>query len=407
MKKLYTLISLSIILSCAKADYWTQKAPFPGSNRVGPFCFSIGTKGYIGCGYDIMWTPTRSFWQYDQVSNSWTQKADFGDSARVYATGFAIGSYGYAGIGVSPAAGWMQDFHKYDPANNSWAPIDSFPGGGRSEACSFVINNKAYVGTGIGSVAPYIFNDLWEYDPAAGAWTAKAPFPGQARSKAVGVAAGNLGYIVTGFSTSTYFSDLWQYNASADTWTPKSGFTFDPRGGAAGFSLYNKLDLGTGNNKPTTGSNYASKDWWLYDPVTNTWTQKTSFLGSARYETGFFAIGNKGYVCTGANANVQYSDCWEYTPDIPSDVNEIQGSDFGLQVFPNPVKELLAISFPLPGMETIDITITDANGKKVYLLQQAKATGQLAIDLRPFTKGIYFIEVSCAKQKAVKKFVKE
>jgi N-acetylneuraminic acid mutarotase len=410
MKKLFTLLSLSLSLSFSlvKADFWTQKASFPGTNRIGCFSFTIGSKGYWGCGYDTNWTPTRTFWEYDKQFNTWTQKATFPDSARVYATGFSILNKGYAGLGVSPAMGWMEDFWEYDPATNAWSPIADFGGGQRSEACSFVVNNKAYVGTGTGVVAPYTFNDLWEYDPLTNIWTPKASLPGAARIKALGFTAGAYGYIVTGYAATNYFSDLWEYNPVTDSWLQKMNFTGDPRGGAAGVTLYNKIYLGTGNNQPATGSAYASKDWWKYDPLLNQWTPKNSFAGAPRYETGYFAIDNKGFVGIGVKANIQYSDFWEYTGD-PLGVEQIPINNLQFTISPNPANEFIVIRYALAEKENIEICITNARGEKVYLQKPGSRfpAPETKINISKFSQGIYFVDLSNGVEKAVKKFLKE
>ena len=41
----------------------------------------------------------KDFWEYDPAANAWTQKADFGGTARYCAVGFSIGSKGYIGTG--------------------------------------------------------------------------------------------------------------------------------------------------------------------------------------------------------------------------------------------------------------------------------------------------------------------
>ena len=41
----------------------------------------------------------KDFWEYDPIANTWTQKADFGGTARAVAVGFSIGSKGYIGTG--------------------------------------------------------------------------------------------------------------------------------------------------------------------------------------------------------------------------------------------------------------------------------------------------------------------
>ena len=409
MKKLFILFAtylLSLIFYTSKADTWTQKASFAGSNRVGPFSFSIGNFGYIGCGYDTSWSVSQSFWGYDATSNSWTQKADFAGPPRIYATGFAISGMGYAGTGVSPGGGWYPDFWKYDPVANTWTGIADFGGGPRSEACSFVVNNKAYVGTGTGSVAPYTFNDLWEYDPQTNIWTAKTSLPSQERIRAVGFATGTHGYITCGYLGSNYFTELWQYNPVTDAWAQKANYIGDPRGGAAAFELYNQLYIGTGFCHPLAGAPYPSKDLLMYNQTTNLWVQKNSFFGTARYETGFFAVNNKGYIGIGVNQNVQYQDFWEYTPDIPTDVNELQASGLEFSVSPNPAKDLLVIETPNANM---DITIRDVQGRIIYSHQPETRNpkSEIIINVSLFPQGIYFVELSDGIEQQVKKFVKE
>ena len=57
-----------------------------------------------------------------------------------------------------------------------------------------------------------------------------------------------------------------------------------------------------------------TKDFWEYDPSTNTWTQKLDFGGTARHGAVGFAIGNKGYIGTGYNGTSGTKDFWEYNP---------------------------------------------------------------------------------------------
>ena len=83
---------------------------FGGIARKEAVGFAIGTKGYIGTGVGgTIATPAyySDFWEYDSAANTWTQKADFGvnDSpvtpalVRASAVGFAIGTKGYVGTG--------------------------------------------------------------------------------------------------------------------------------------------------------------------------------------------------------------------------------------------------------------------------------------------------------------------
>ncbi|MBI3500696.1 MAG: T9SS type A sorting domain-containing protein [Bacteroidetes bacterium] len=90
---------------------WTQKANFGGTARYLAVGFSIGTKGYIGTGYDYSGSK-QDFWEWDQVTNTWTQKINFSGTARNDAVGFSIGLKGYIGTG-STSSGMTKDFWEY------------------------------------------------------------------------------------------------------------------------------------------------------------------------------------------------------------------------------------------------------------------------------------------------------
>src|SRR5678815_785878 len=99
--KTFTLLIAILFAVCLNNDYaqntWTQKANFGGATRGGAVAFSIGSKGYLGTGYNGAYRI--DFWEYDPAANTWTQKADFGGTVRFYAAYFSIGSKGYLGTG--------------------------------------------------------------------------------------------------------------------------------------------------------------------------------------------------------------------------------------------------------------------------------------------------------------------
>src|SRR5207245_4964031 len=99
---------------------------------------------------------------------------------------------------------------------------------------------------------------------------------------------------------------------STDAWTQKADFGGLPRQHAAGFSIGTKGYIGTGDTHiDDTGD---TKDFWEYDPVTDTWTRKANF-GTARGSAVGFSIGSKGYIGTGSENNITlYNDFWEYDP---------------------------------------------------------------------------------------------
>jgi hypothetical protein len=296
------------------SDTWTQKADFGGTAQYYAVGFSIGDKGYIGTGYDNTYARKRDFWEYDTISDAWTQKVDFGGTARMGAVGFAIGNKGYIGTGFDTTPVIKKDFWEYDPALNAWTQKADFGGTERYQAVGFSIGNKGYIGTGFDGTWT---KDFWEYDPALNAWTQKADFGGAARWNAVGFSIGIKGYIGMGYASDGRSRDFWEYDPALDIWTRKANFGGIAEQRAVGFSIGNKGYIGTGDYY--TGTTMSCRDFWEYNPVSNTWTQKAPFGGSARYYAVGFSIGTKGYIGTGTdNPWSFYRDFWEYDPGASS-----------------------------------------------------------------------------------------
>ena len=327
------LCSINILFNAnmlfAAAGTWIQKANFgwtgteeKGTARVDAVGFNIGDKGYVGTGYDG--SNEKDFWEYDPVADIWTQKADFGGTegtARQAAVGFSIGNKGYLGTGYDGSSG-TKDFWEYDPGENKWTKMADFGGSARYNAAGFSIGNKGYIGTGYDGSTYY--KDLWEYDPSGNSWTQKANLPSiqgfweTERRAAVGFSIGNKGYIGLGvrqgiFTTIT-FQDFYEYNPATEAWLniaslPEgAGARYD----AVGFSIGSKGYVGTGY---LSNSNHYYKDFWEYDPGTNSWTSKADVGGtggSARQAAIGFSVGNKGYIGTGYNGSIFLKDFWEY-----------------------------------------------------------------------------------------------
>jgi hypothetical protein len=86
---------------------------------------------------------------------------------------------------------------------------------------------------------------------------------------------------------------------------------------AVSFSIGNKGYIGTGVFWDESYTYTYYKDLWEYDPITDAWTKKSDFGGTARNGSAGFAIGNKGYIgtgATGAGASFYKKDFWEYEP---------------------------------------------------------------------------------------------
>lgn len=127
---------------------------------------------------------------------------------------------------------------------------------------------------------------------------------------------GAKGYIGTGNNPNTgAYNDFWEYDPVSDTWTQKANVPPVPRLRGVGFAANGKGYIGLGSS-PTTST--MLNDLWEYDPASNSWTQKANFPSWGRFFGVGFAVGTIGYVGLGAdvNANTYASDLWAYNPAI-------------------------------------------------------------------------------------------
>jgi N-acetylneuraminic acid mutarotase len=150
---------------------------------------------------------------------------------------------------------------------------------------------------------------------AQGSWSKKADFPGHERTYEIGFCIGTKCYMGTGvYGTGSpgggppLYKDFWEWDSMTNTWTQKADFFGGARSGAIAFAIGNKGYIACGQK-----SNNTATDLWEYDPLYDTWTQKANLPAVARAYAVAFVIGTKAYVGTGSTqqANV-LQDLWEW-----------------------------------------------------------------------------------------------
>lgn len=142
-------------------------------------------------------------------------------------------------------------------------------------------------------------------------WLGKSTYAGVNYNAFTGFSINDKGYVGGGTGPVVLGTDFWEYDPVSDTWTQKANMP--ARSAGLGFSIGSKgyLCFGIAN---TLGS-LISNQLFEYDPVGNTWIQKANFPGNPRNAAIGFSINNKGYVGTGGdNQGVYYDDFWEYDP---------------------------------------------------------------------------------------------
>ena len=142
----------------------------------------------------------------------------------------------------------------------------------------------------------------------SGIWTQKSNIPME--NAMFGFSIENKGYIGS-------ISDFWEYDPVSNSWSQKAKFE-SMLNSRVGFSIGNK-GYTMGIIPDVINVNVGYYLTMEYDPVLNSWIQKAPFSGAAYGSVGF-SIGNMGYAGTGfnytsgSNNRSVLDDFFEYDP---------------------------------------------------------------------------------------------
>ncbi len=206
-------------------------------------------------------------------------------------------------------------FGSFSQTGNFWTKKNDFLGGKRERAVAFSIGDYGYIGTGV-DTAEVVLKDFWQYDATSDSWTQKADVPGSPRRDAVAFVADNKGYVGTGIDNDESFlgsklKDFWEYDPTSNSWLQIADYPGVGGNGvyfATAFSIDSKGYVCCGK----VGPNSYSNQLWEYKPSINQWTQRTNFPGGVRYQLASFTVGYDAFVGLGANQDVFKKDFWKY-----------------------------------------------------------------------------------------------
>ena len=125
-------------------------------------------------------------------------------------------------------------------------------------------------------------------------WIQKSSFGGVGRHRAVGCATENKGYLglghVNGTGVDISYKDWWEYDPASDTWSQRANFPVYNHG-ATSFVV---------NDQPCVGGGSAlNGEFFKFDPVQNTWNPIAPCPFFNPGDTQGFSVNNKGYVFLG------------------------------------------------------------------------------------------------------------
>ena len=351
------------------SNSWTRKADMPNSGLSLPHSFTLNNKGFVGFGFDSAGYYQKGIWAYDPVKDKWTRKKDF--PAKTIWESFAVsdGKYAYAGLGLDAKTNkYVSDIWQYDASSDAWTQKNDFAGEGRFNEASFVANNKLFIVGGENNKYKFI-NDSWVYNTSTDTWSLIGNFTGPSRGYPVSFTIGNNGYIATGYDATNndkelgdlwelntknlqwrqranlgggprdlavsfntgnigivatgedgtrFKKDVWAYNSEKDYWKKLTDITYG-KNVATGFSIGVKMYIGLGvadTSRSIINPVTKSKDFWVFNPIKQIWTQVADFGGGNRGAAVSFVLNGKAYVGTGyTDDGILTKDFWQYDPD--------------------------------------------------------------------------------------------
>jgi N-acetylneuraminic acid mutarotase len=145
-------------------------------------------------------------------------------------------------------------------------------------------------------------------------WVQKSSFGGVGRHRAVGCASKNRGYLglghVNGTGVDISYKDWWEYDPASDSWSQKANYPVNNYG-AVSFVVDEKPIIG--------GGSALGGEFYQFDPLTNTWHQIASCPFFNPGDVQGFSVNNKGYIYMG-NQLAEYepiSNSWNLKASAP------------------------------------------------------------------------------------------
>jgi IPT/TIG domain len=290
---------------------WISKAPFPGVERDGPFCYARDGQIYFGLGTSInSGERLVDFWIYTHYLDSWRRLPDFPgeDTISHPAIAFIIyaDEFGFPKDGLlmqSNSAVWL-----FSTWLHKWIEKKDFPGVPRIKAVGitnlYFDFNKSFVATGYDPVSGKSLKDVWKYDVLSDTWTQLGDFPGQARHSSVNF----LNFLVGGETVdgtddpNTYLFDAANYAWQIKSSSPVALKTKIPKAGGATAFAYQANEADPSRPHTSVSGIYVLPDGnvYKYEPRINGWIPYEKIPGTyGPYFVVGAGVSNKIIVITG------------------------------------------------------------------------------------------------------------
>lgn len=291
---------------------WTNKQALPVA-LLDAGGAALGGKLYMVGGKTSSTTHQRTLRIYTASSNSWATGADLpaayaGGAGVENVAAVAAGGKLYVFGGQTAAfAGFVNSAAVYDPDTDSWTALPDMPTA-RGGATAQVIASRIYV---VGGMAPSAggaqsLRLVEVYDPGANSWTTAKPLkvaPRDNASSAVLDVGGSPKLFVFGGRTLqaslNTLRSVEMYDPVTNTWTQKAQMPTGRRASVAGVIDNRAIVVGGERSAGGSGAFAAVEE---YNPATNRWRALRS-LPTGRHGAVGGVISSNLYVAGGATAS--------------------------------------------------------------------------------------------------------
>jgi len=197
---------------------WTERAEFPGDDRISSYGFTMGNYGYIGFGYGAIGGDLfEDIWAYDADNNSWEELSAVNDIAilgieKPYATVMVFDNAIHVGNGA------FNDLFAGTVSGNTsvtWSAtetkITSYPSAERSTPMYFSIDGKYYWGGARASGASASTRKFYSY--TSNNWVALNDLPDDLDRDRL-----DYTFTIGNYAYSLDSDAVWKYYPLSDTW---------------------------------------------------------------------------------------------------------------------------------------------------------------------------------------------
>jgi N-acetylneuraminic acid mutarotase len=140
---------------------------------------------------------------------------------------------------------------------------------------------------------------IWSETPVSfkPSWTKVQDFPGAARYKSASFSIGSKCYVGAGAGTGVVFKDFWEYNPSSNSWSQKADLPGVARVYPKGFSNSSNGFIGSGYTSETA-SKIQLYDFYKYSPGNNSWSNLADYPDNIlNYYVGFaVTVNNRSFI---------------------------------------------------------------------------------------------------------------